>query len=243
MEKYFDASYLWNAFPQLLPFLGVTFGVVGTSIVIGILLAFILVAMKLSKSKVLQFLANAYTTIMRCTPSIVLLFLIYYGVPAIASNFGIDLQNVHSAVFVIITFTLQFTAMMSEIMRSAYLAVPKGQYEAAVSVGLTPFQAYRRIVVPQAFVVAIPNIGNGVITLLQEGSLAYTIGLIDIVGKANLMIGANMNAHALEIYLALAAIYWVLSIIIEKIFGALEKAFSKGKKSLDTQYTKKKEVA
>ena len=243
MEKYFDSSYLWNAFPQLLPFLGVTFGVVGTSIVIGIFLAFILVAMKLSKSKVLQFLANAYTTIIRCTPSIVLLFLIYYGVPAIATNFGVDLQNVHSSVFVIITFTLQFTAMMSEIMRSAYLAIPKGQYEAAVSVGLTPFQAYRRIIVPQAFVVAIPNIGNGVITLLQEGSLAYTIGLIDIVGKANLMIGANMNAHALEIYLALAAIYWALSIIIEKIFGALEKAFSKGKKSLDTQYTKKKEVA
>lgn len=243
MEKYFDSSYLWNAFPQLLPFLGVTFGVVGTSIVIGIFLAFILVAMKLSKSKVLQFLANAYTTIIRCTPSIVLLFLIYYGVPAIATNFGVDLQNVHSSVFVIITFTLQFTAMMSEIMRAAYLAIPKGQYEAAVSVGLTPFQAYRRIIVPQAFVVAIPNIGNGVIILLQEGSLAYTIGLIDIVGKANLMIGANMNAHALEIYLALAAIYWALSIIIEKIFGALEKAFSKGSKSLDTQYTKKKEVA
>ncbi len=243
MEKYFDSSYLWNAFPQLLPFLGVTFGVVGTSIVIGIFLAFILVAMKLSKSKVLQFLANAYTTIIRCTPSIVLLFLIYYGVPAIATNFGVDLQNVHSSVFVIITFTLQFTAMMSEIMRAAYLAIPKGQYEAAVSVGLTPFQAYRRIIVPQAFVVAIPNIGNGVIILLQEGSLAYTIGLIDIVGKANLIIGANMNAHALEIYLALAAIYWALSIIIEKIFGALEKAFSKGSKSLDTQYTKKKEVA
>lgn len=243
MEKYFDSSYLWNAFPQLLPFLGVTFGVVGTSIVIGIFLAFILVAMKLSKSKVLQFLANAYTTIIRCTPSIVLLFLIYYGVPAIATNFGVDLQNVHSSIFVIITFTLQFTAMMSEIMRAAYLAIPKGQYEAAVSVGLTPFQAYRRIIVPQAFVVAIPNIGNGVIILLQEGSLAYTIGLIDIVGKANLIIGANMNAHALEIYLALAAIYWALSIIIEKIFGALEKAFSKGSKSLDTQYTKKKEVA
>lgn len=243
MEKYFDSSYLWNAFPQLLPFLGVTFGVVGTSIVIGIFLAFILVAMKLSKSKVLQFLANAYTTIIRCTPSIVLLFLIYYGVPAIATNFGVDLQNVHSSVFVIITFTLQFTAMMSEIMRAAYLAIPKGQYEAAVTVGLTPFQAYRRIIVPQAFVVAIPNIGNGVIILLQEGSLAYTIGLIDIVGKANLIIGANMNAHALEIYLALAAIYWALSIIIEKIFGALEKAFSKGSKSLDTQYTKKKEVA
>lgn len=243
MDKYFDSSYLWNAFPQLLPFLGVTFLVVGASIVLGILFAVLLVAMKLGKSKFLRALANGYTTIIRCTPSIVLLFLIYYGVPALFAIVNIDLQNVHSAVFVIITFTLQFTAMMSEIMRGAYLAVDKGQYEAAVSVGLSPFQAYRRIIVPQAFVVALPNIGNGVIILLQEGSLAYTIGLIDIVGKANLMIGANMNAHALEIYLALAAIYWILSITIEKIFSGLEKTFSKGKKTLDTAYTRKKEAA
>ena len=72
------------------------------------------------------------------------------------------------------------------------------------------------------------------LAVLQEGSLAYTIGLIDVVGKANLIIAGNYNAHALEIFLALAIIYWILSIAIEQFFLKLEKVFSKGKQGLKT---------
>lgn len=234
MEKYFDVSYIWSSLPAMLPFLKVTFLVAGLSILFGTFFGFILAAMKLGKNKVGKKLANLYTTILRCTPSIVLLFLVYYGVPALAENFGIYLQDLHTGVFVVITFTLQFAAIMSEVIRSAYESIEKGQYEAAVSVGLSPFQAYRRIIFPQALVVAIPNFGNGMIALLQEGSLAYTIGLIDIVGKANLIIAANYNSHALEIFIALALIYWILSILIEKVFAQLEKMFSKGKQTIKT---------
>lgn len=234
MEKYFDASYIWNAIPLLLPFLKVTFLVAGSSIVLGIFFGLLLAAAKLSSMKVLQKMANLYTTIMRCTPSIVLLFLVYYGVPALAENIGLNLHAIETAFFVVVTFTLQFAAIMSEVIRSSYLAINKGQFEAAVSVGLTPFQAYRRIVFPQALVIALPNFGNAMIALLQEGALAYTIGLIDIVGKANLIIASNINAHALEIYIALAIVYWVLSIVIEKFFAMLEKFFGKGKRTLET---------
>jgi len=234
MEKYFDVSYIWNSLPILLPFLKVTFIVAGLSIIFGTFFGLILAVMKLSKSKTAQKLANFYTTILRCTPSIVLLFLVYYGVPALADNFGLYLHDLNTAVFVVITFTLQFAAIMSEVIRSAYESIEKGQFEAAVCVGLSPFQAYRRIIFPQALVVALPNFGNGLIALLQEGSLAYTIGLIDIVGKANLIIAANYNTHALEIFIALALVYWVLSILIEKFFGKLEKAFSKGKQTINT---------
>ena len=233
MDQYFDASYIWNTLPVLLPFLKVTFLVAGSSIVLGTILGLLLAVAKLSSKKVLQTVANLYTTIMRCTPSIVLLFLVYYGLPALAENVGINLHSLPTAIFVVVTFTLQFAAIMSEVIRSSYLAVSKGQYEAAVSVGLTPFQAYFRIIFPQALIIALPNFGNGMIALLQEGALAYTIGLIDIVGKANLMIASNINAHALEIFIALAIIYWVLSILIEKFFAMLEKYFSKGKKTLE----------
>lgn len=235
MEKYFDINYLWSALPSLLPYLWVTLYIAGFAVIGGSIFGLLLAVMKLSKSRVLRTFANSYTTIMRCTPSVVLLFLIYYGVPAFSENiFGLDIQSVNTGVFVVLTFSLQFAAMMSEVIRSSYLSVDSGQFEAAVSVGLTPFQAYRRIIFPQAFVIALPNFGNGLIAVLQEGALAYTIGFIDIVGKANLLIANNFNTHALEIYLALAIIYWVLSITIEKIFGALEKAFSKGKKPLKT---------
>ena len=232
--KYFDPSYIWTAFSQLMPFLKVTFAVSGLSILFGTLFGLLLAAAKLGKSTAARKLADAYTTIMRCTPSIVLLFLVYYGVPFLAGQFGLNLHDVHTAVFVVITFTLQFAAIMSEVARSAILSVNRGQYEAAVSVGLSPLQAYRRIVFPQAVVVALPNFANGLIALLQEGALAYTIGLIDIVGKANLIVAANFNAHALEIFIALALIYWVLSILIEQFFCLLERWLGRGKRTIKT---------
>ncbi|MDE3840874.1 amino acid ABC transporter permease [Bacillus methanolicus] len=234
MEKYFDVSYIFESIPELIPFLKVTFMVAGLSVLFGTFLGFILAVMKLGKSKIAQKIAYGYTTIIRCTPSIVLLFLTYYGIPAIAINFGINLNNIHTAVFVVITFSLQFAAAMSEVIRTAYESIDRGQFEAAVCVGLSNTQAYRRIILPQAFVVALPNFGNSLLELLKEGSLAYTIGLIDVMGKAELIISSNYNAHALEIYLGLSIIYWVLSIIIEQIFLKLEKIFSKGKQVIKT---------
>lgn len=234
MEKYFDATYIVDAIPMLLPFLKMTFFVAGLSVVFGTILGLILAVMKLSRSKIAQKIAHGYTTVLRCTPSIVLLFLTYYGIPAIAENFGVNLNDIDTAIFVIITFTLQFGALMSEVIRTAYQSIDRGQFEAAVSVGLSDFQAYRRIILPQAFVVALPNFGNSLLELLKEGALAYTIGLIDVMGKANLIIAANLNAHALEIYIALSIIYWVLSIAIEQLFFTLEKAFSKGKQLIKT---------
>ncbi|WP_299095651.1 amino acid ABC transporter permease [uncultured Metabacillus sp.] len=225
MQEYFDITYIWEAIPQLIPFLKVTFMVSGLSVLFGTVLGFILVVMKLGTSKIAKKIANGYTTILRCTPSIVLLFLVYYGLPAIAGNFGTDLNNLHTAVFVVITFSLQIGALMSEVMRTAYEAIDQGQYEAAVSVGLSPTQAFRRIVLPQAFVVALPNFGNSLLELMKEGSLAYTIGLVDIMGKASLIISNNFNSHSLETYLALSLIYWVLSIFIEQFFSKLEKVY------------------
>ncbi|MFJ5624247.1 amino acid ABC transporter permease [Peribacillus loiseleuriae] len=234
MEKYFDVTYIAESVPMLLPFLKVTFLVAGLSVLFGTLLGFILAAMKTGNSKIAKKIAYGYTTILRCTPSIVLLFLTYYGIPAIAGNFGINLNDVDKIVFVVITFSLQFAAAMSEVIRTAYESIDKGQFEAAVSVGLSNAQAYRRIIFPQAFVVALPNFGNSLLELMKEGALAYTIGLIDIMGKAELIIGANYNTHALEIYLALAVIYWILSIAIEQLFLKLEKMFSKGKQVIKT---------
>lgn len=230
MEKYFDITYIWTALPKLLPYLPITLAVTGIAVLLGTVLGLLLAVAKLSDARLWQKIANGYTTVMRCTPSIVLLFLVYYGIPALAEKlFNINLQNIHTAFFVIMTFSLQFAAMISEVMRASYMAIDKGQYEAAVSVGLTPFQAMRRVVVPQAFVIFLPNFGNGLIAILQEGALAYTIGFIDIVGKANLIIANQYGTHTLEIFIALAVIYWVLSVTLEKLFAYLETVFSKGR--------------
>ncbi|MCB2294839.1 amino acid ABC transporter permease [Clostridium algoriphilum] len=229
MEKYFNAVYILDSIPKLLPYLNVTFMVTGLSVLFGTLLGFILAVAKIRKGKIAKKIANGYTTALRCTPSIVLLFFTYYGIPAASQCFGIDLDNVNKALFIVITFSLQFAAAMCEVIRTAYQSVEKGQFEAAVSVGLSNIQAYKTIILPQAFVVALPNIGNSLLALIKEGALAYTIGLIDVMGKASLIVAGNYNAHALEIYIALSIIYWVISIAIEQSFLKLEKIFSKGK--------------
>ncbi|WMX57889.1 amino acid ABC transporter permease [Peribacillus sp. R9-11] len=234
MEKYFDVNYIVESVPILIPFLKVTLMVAGLSVLFGTILGFILAAMKIGNSKIAKKIAYGYTTILRCTPSIVLLFLTYYGIPAIADNFGVNLNDIDKAVFVVITFSLQFAAAMSEVIRTSYESIDRGQFEAAVSVGLSNTQAYWRIILPQGFVVALPNFGNSLLELMKEGALAYTIGLIDIMGKAELIIAGNYNTHALEIYLALAVIYWILSIAIEQLFLKLEKVFSKGKQVITT---------
>ena len=229
-SRIFYPSYILTAFKKLLPFLGMTFGIVLGTIVIALLLSILIVKGRLSKNKVAVKIASGYVGALRCTPSIVLLFIVFYGLPRLFLAFGIDLNFWPKAFFVIVALSLLYAASLSEVIRSAYLAVGKGQYEAAVSVGLTEFQAIRRIVFPQAFVVALPNLGNSLVSLLKEGSLAYTIGLIDVMGTGNLLISRNMGAYAIETYVALALIYWIATIILENLFKFLEKKFSVGRK-------------
>jgi L-cystine transport system permease protein len=142
--------------------------------------------------------------------------------------FGIDINGIYKGVFVILTLILLNAAPLSEVIRSAYLSVDRGQYEAAVCVGITPFDAFRRIVFPQFFFVMIPNIGNSIIALTKEGTLAFTIGFIDITGEAQLIVSNAFGGHSREIYLGLAVIYLVITLLLEGIFRKTERFFSGG---------------
>lgn len=225
----FDAGVVLSALPQLLEFLDITLLVGISSIVLGSLLGAGLAWAKLSQSKILNYLAQLYIYIMRCTPSIVMLFIVFYGLPALVEAvFEENIHDMDRTVFAIIAFTLLFSAYVSEIFRAAYKAVPQGQYEAAISIGISPWGAFWHIMLPQTAVLALPNFGNSVINLLKEGALAYTIGLIDMIGKGNLIIAQNFGAYGIEIYLACMIIYWLMSIGIEKAFGLLEQRLDKG---------------
>ncbi|OJF75759.1 MAG: amino acid ABC transporter permease [Treponema sp. CETP13] len=227
----FDFLFILKVIPSLLPGLKITGLMVLWTVIFGSFFGFFLAKFKEGKNKFLKNFANTYTYVIRSTPSIILLFIVYYGLPELLNAItGIDFNNYSRLFFVVITFTLFFSASMSEVMRSAYNSIDKGQREAAVSIGLTDFQAFYRIVLPQCMVVALPNLSNSLILLMKEGALGFTIGLIDVMGKGNLIIGKNYGAYALETYIALAIIYWTLTIIIEKSFMMLEKKLSKGTK-------------
>ena len=112
-------------------------------------------------------------------------------------------------------------AGFAEIFRGAITAVDYGQTEAAYSVGMTSSQNFFRIVLPQAIRIAFPNMANSVIGSLKDTSLAFTIGVMDMMGRGDTLIAST--AHALEVYISLSVIYYVIVILLEKLFRLSEK--------------------
>lgn len=214
---------------KLFPYLKVTFKYAGSSLIFGIVFGFLIAVFKLGKSRILKWFANIYTAVFRSVPPVVLLFLVYYGIPMVAEAItGKSMERKNPIFFVIITVTLLATASLSEIMRSAYTSVDKGQYEAGVSTGLSEIQTFIRIVFPQAFLYALPSLGNLVIYLIKEGSLGFTIGLVDIFGKANTLNQNTYSNHILEIYISLAMLYWIVASVLEKSLKFAEKKAKQG---------------
>lgn len=218
----FQIKYFWKYAFKLLPYLKVTFAYVLGALVFGIIFGAILAYFKIGKNKLLKRIGIVYTAIFRSIPPVVLLFLVYYGLPQILNTTG----NNNQLLYVIVTLSLLSTASISEVIRSAYNSVPRGQYEAAVTSGLTPFQSLREIVLPQAFFYALPNFASTIISLLKDGSLAFTIGLLDIFGKAMTLNNSTYSKYVLEIYLAVTLVYWGSSFLIERFFKILEINFS-----------------
>ncbi len=226
----FAPEFILAVIPDLLPYLGVTLAVALGSIVAGSLFGALLAWAKLSASTLLRRLAVAYTYAIRCTPPIVLLFIVFYGLPKFCLEvFNVNINSYDKIFFVVVSFTLLFAAPVSEVMRSAYRSIDHGQYEAAVSSGLSPWQAFYHIMLPQALVIGLPNFGNSVLSLLKEGSLAYTIGLVDLIGRGQMIIAQHYGAYAIETYLALALFYLLLTIAVEKSFWQLERRYSRQK--------------
>jgi L-cystine transport system permease protein len=215
---------------KLLKSLDVTILLTLGSLLFGILLALGITALSLSKKPYLRALGSAYIGVLRGVPALILILLLYLGFPQFMRGIGIDMSGVSKEVYMIAIFSLFVAAGFSEIMRSSYMAVDKGQNEAALSVGMTKLQTFRRIIFPQAFAVALPSVGNMVIMLFKLTSLGFTIGIVDIMGKAKLIVTSNYLTRKLEVYIALAIVYWVICIGLEQINKFLIKQYTKGRK-------------
>jgi polar amino acid transport system permease protein len=151
----------------------------------------------------------------------------YYVIPLILKvinlNYGTSysIQAVPDLLFVFITFGFNEAAYNSEIIRAALQSVQQGQIEAAESLGMTYLQVLRRVILPQASVVAIPPLGNALIGLLKGTSLAFVAGIIEMTAAGKIISGSNFRFF--EVYLSLAIIYWALTILIEWGVNTLER--------------------
>ncbi|MDG3213876.1 amino acid ABC transporter permease [Streptococcus suis] len=226
----YDLSYVFKFLPEILYALPLTLWILIVTIVIGSLLGALLALGQLYGDEVIVSISKGYVFVLRCTPPIVLLFMIFYGLPEFLEWWlGLDVNGWSRAVFVITAMTLLYAATISEVFKSAYLAVPNGQMEAGLSIGLTEFQTFQRILLPQAFRFALPNISNAILNLLKDTALAYTIGLADIMGAGNLLIGRNLGNYSLETYTAVAVVYWTLALLLALGNQFLENALETGR--------------
>lgn len=181
--------------------------------VLGLILAVFTALARLSSIKILQWIARAYVSIIRGTPLLVQLFIIFYGLPSI----GVTIDPYPSA---IIGFTLNMGAYSSEIIRAAILSIPKGQWEASYSMGMSYTQALKRVILPQASRVSIPPLSNSFISLIKDTSLAAMILVTEMFRKAQEIAAATYEV--LLIYTEAAIIYWVICTILSVIQDRLE---------------------
>lgn len=181
--------------------------------VLGLILAIFTALARISTIKILQIIARIYVSAIRGTPLIVQLFIIFYGLPTI----GIIIDPYPSA---IIGFSLSVGAYASEIIRAAILSIPKGQWEAAYSIGMSYSQAMRRIILPQATRVSVPPLSNSFISLVKDTSLAALILVTEMFRRAQEI--ASTNYEFLLLYSEAALLYWIICFFLSILQGKLE---------------------
>ncbi|WP_036841956.1 amino acid ABC transporter permease [Pontibacillus marinus] len=175
------------------------------SFIIGITIAVLTALFRISGIKILSGIARVYISIIRGTPLLVQLFIIFFGLPRV----GINLDPLTAG---IIGFSLNTGAYASEIIRAAILSIPKGQWESSYSIGMSYVQSLRRIILPQATRVSIPPLSNSFISLVKDTSLASTITVAEMFRKSQEIV-AN-TYEPLLLYSEAALIYWIICFIL-----------------------------
>ncbi|MEK3684769.1 ABC transporter permease subunit [Paenibacillus sp. LMG 31459] len=189
----------------LLAVMGVFFG-----FVLGIAVSLL----RMSKWRILRFIATAWVEFLRGTPMLVQLFLIHYGLP----EFGISLSPIQSGA---ITLTINSSAYLAEIFRAGIQGVDRGQMEAARSLGMKQGMTMRYIILPQALKNVLPAIGNEFITIIKESSIVSMIGVADLLFEARSI--TSITYEGLSPLIVIAAMYFVLTFTLSKLLGILER--------------------
>jgi len=183
------------------------------SFAIGLVIALVIALMRLSRVRVVSAIARAYVSVIRGTPLLVQLFVIFYGLPSV----GLTISPWPSA---IAAFSLNVGGYAAEVIRAAILSVPKGQWEAAHMIGMSNRLALRRIILPQAARVSVPPLSNTFISLVKDTSLASLILVTELFRKAQ-EIAAYSNKFLL-VYMEAAAVYWVICLVLSAGQSRLE---------------------
>ncbi|MEM6521979.1 MAG: amino acid ABC transporter permease [Cyanobacteria bacterium P01_D01_bin.71] len=208
-----------DALPTLLLGAVITVQLTAFSVIFGSIGGTLLGMARLSTFKPIQIASRVYIDFFRGTPLLVQIFLIYFGIPALANSLGTTF-TFNRFVAAILALSLNSAAYLAEIVRGGIQSIEAGQREASESLGLSRLQAMRYVIFPQAFRRMIPPLGNEFITLLKDTSLVAIIGYEELFRRGQLIVAQNYRAF--EIYIAVALIYLVLNTLGARAFVSLE---------------------
>lgn len=217
----FDIEFFLKLFPIMAKYIGVTVFISVCALVISLMIAVFISVSVYMKIPVLEKVCSAWKSIFRGTPLLAQLFWFCYGLPQLIPA----LQNISVMALVIIGLSFNASSYMAESLRGALSSVGKNQMEASLASGMTPFQGLRRIILPQAFRVAIPALSNNFVDIVKQSSLAFTLGIREIMAVAKTE-GAS-NFKFLEAFTAVMIIYWLLITCFNKIQKFGEKCLNK----------------
>jgi len=224
---YFSIKRVFEYLPLLLARLHITLIIAFSALIFGLILGVVITVVRLFNIPILKQVTTVYISFVRGVPINIQLFIVYFGIPALLYPvflpIGIDLNQVEPIYFVIATYSLSSAAFLSVMITASMQGVDKGQTEAAASIGMTRFQMFRRIVSPQAFHIALPELGNTVVSIMKDTSLAFTVGIIDMVGAISSI--AARTRHSLEGYVGAALIYFIFCTALERGFSFFEKKY------------------
>ncbi|MCE3261718.1 MAG: transporter permease [Pseudoduganella sp.] len=209
---------LREAAPVMLTGAGYTLVFAVAAMVGGLLLGFPTAVMRILPWKWLRWPANVYVSLMRGTPLLVQMFVIYYGLPSV----GIEFTPVTAG---ILALSLNAGAYLSESLRGAILSMPKGQWSASYSLGMGYAQTLRYVVMPQALRIAVPSMSNTLISLIKDTSLVSVITMTELMLSTKEVIATTFRP--LPLYLAAAAIYWLLSFAFEQLQRLAEQRLNR----------------
>ena len=233
IEETFDLSFITASLPKIIAAIPVTLYITAITLLFGWILGLFIAWGKISGPWILRRILFILTDIIRGIPTVVLLYIVYFGLPnLILAVTGTDIGGWPKQVFVIIALVVELMTNAGEMFRSAYLSIEKGQLDAAHALGFTKWQRFRHVIFPQGAYVILPNLGSAVLSTVQATALVYTLGIFDILGKARQLDINAASAKTFEMYFVATLIYWVLALAIGAIFKVIERIAGKGYRTI-----------
>lgn len=222
-----NTDFMIKTFWVSLKAVPVTLEITFVSLLLAVIPAYIIARNRIKNIKIAAFLGKIFVSFMRGTPILLQILIVYSLFPSLLNGLfkviapKVNVFDINPIVYAFIVFSLNISAMLSEVFRSALQTVDKGQYEAALCSGMNHIQSYFRIVLPQAMVSALPNLCNLVINLIKNSSLAFLMTVKDITAVAK--IEASYGFNYIEAYLDIFVIYILICSVIQFLFRFIEK--------------------